>query len=121
MSAGVPYFLLPRGHFSLVKSFYFFHLYERCSQTECYRSTESWKSLGWQESLKVIPPFSKPGQLQLDQGIQNSLECFQGWDIHHISGQPVPAVYDLHHKNLLISHLDLPSSILKSLLLALME
>ncbi|KAK4810053.1 hypothetical protein QYF61_005116 [Mycteria americana] len=42
------------------------------------------------------------GHLQLDQvaqsPIQPDLECFQGWGIYHLSGQPVPV---LHHPHLL--------------------
>lgn len=36
-------------------------------------------------------------------------ECFQGWDVHHLSGQPVPVFYHLRHKNFLISNLNWPS------------
>lgn len=52
-------------------------------------------------------------QLQLDQfaqsPVQTDLKCLQGWDIHHISGQPVPLPHHPCRKNFfLISSLDLP-------------
>ena len=44
------------------------------------------------------------GYSQLDQVaqvlIQPRLESLQGWDIHHISGQPVPVLYHPHCKRL---------------------
>ncbi|KAK4817094.1 hypothetical protein QYF61_027925 [Mycteria americana] len=43
----------------------------------------------------VQPPCKKQGHLQLDQVAQSpfqpGLECFQGWGIYHLSGQPVPS------------------------------
>jgi len=39
-------------------------------------------------------PCNEQGRLQLDQvaqsPVQPGLECFQGWGIYHLSGQPVP-------------------------------
>jgi len=39
-------------------------------------------------------PCSEQGHLQTDQvaqsPVQPGLECFHGWDIDHLSGQPVP-------------------------------
>ena len=44
------------------------------------------------------PPCSEQGHLQLDHvaqsPVQPGLECFQGWGLHHFSGQPVPV---FHH------------------------
>jgi len=61
---------------------------------------ESQSGWGWQRPLKAIESISLPwaGDLQRDQvaqsPIQPDLEHFQGWDIHHLSGQPVPG---FHH------------------------
>jgi len=42
----------------------------------------------------VQPTGSEQGHLQVDQGaqsdIQPGLEWFQGWGLHHLSGQPGP-------------------------------
>jgi len=50
----------------------------------------------------VQPPCSKRGHLQLEQVAQNpvqpGLECFQGWDIYHLSVQPVPVFHQPHCK-----------------------
>ncbi|KAK4811229.1 hypothetical protein QYF61_022126, partial [Mycteria americana] len=44
----------------------------------------------------VQPPCNEQGHLQLDQAAQNpvqpGLECFQGWGIYHLPGQPVPVL-----------------------------
>jgi len=58
--------------------------------------------------------------LQLDQvsqsPIQSDLECFQGWGIYHLSGQPVPVFHHPQCKNLfLTAGLNLPSFSLKLL------
>ncbi|KAK4823976.1 hypothetical protein QYF61_008595 [Mycteria americana] len=46
----------------------------------------------------VQPRCNEQGHLQLDQvaqsPVQPGLECFQGWSIYHLSGQPVPV---FHH------------------------
>ena len=46
----------------------------------------------------VQPPCNDQGHLPLDQvaqsPVQSDLECFQGWGIYHLSGQPVPV---FHH------------------------
>ena len=48
----------------------------------------------------VHPPCNEQGHLQLEQGaqspVQPALECFQGWDISHLSGQPVPGFHHPH-------------------------
>ena len=53
--------------------------------------------------------------------LQPDLGCLQGWDTHHLSGQPVPVPHHFYcktnkqqqKKNLLISTLNLPSFSLK--------
>jgi len=53
----------------------------------------------------VQPLCNKQGHLKLDQvaqsPIQPGLECFQGWGIYHLSGQPVPVFHHPHGKKLL--------------------
>jgi len=71
-------------------------------------------------------PFSEQGYLQLDQvaqsPVQPGLECFQGWGIHHLSGQPVPVFHHPYCKIFLpISSLNLPSLGLKQLLLVFLQ
>ena len=67
----------------------------------------------------VQPPCNVQGHLQLDQiaqsPIQPGLECFQGWGICHVSGQPVPVSHHLHCKKnfFLISNVNLPSFLFK--------
>ena len=57
------------------------------------------------KSLLVHPPCSKQGHLPLDQvdqsPIQPGLECFQGWGIYPLSGQPVPVFHHPHRKKCL--------------------
>ena len=51
------------------------------------------------------PPCHEQRHLELDQvaqsPIQPDLECFQGWDIEHLSGQPVPVFHHPHGKKFL--------------------
>ena len=53
----------------------------------------------------VQPPCNEQGHLQLDQvaqsPVQPDLECFQGWGIYHLSGQPVPVFHHPHCKKFL--------------------
>jgi len=65
--------------------------------------TESQNTLGWKGPPKinlVQLPCHQHGHLQLDQvaqsPIQPGLECFQGWGIDHLSGQPVPGFHHSH-------------------------
>ena len=58
---------------------------------------------GWEGTFKgrlVQSPCNEQGYLQLDQvaqsSIQPDLECFQGWGIYHLSGQPVPVFHHPH-------------------------
>ena len=48
---------------------------------------------------------NEQGHLQLDQvaqsPIQRDLECFQGWGIYNLSGQPVPVFHHPHCKRFL--------------------
>jgi len=47
-------------------------------------------------------PRSEQGHLPLDQvaqsAVQPDLECFQGWGIDHLSGEPVPVFHHPHCK-----------------------
>jgi len=51
------------------------------------------------------PPCSEQGHLQLDQVaqslVQPGLECFQGWGLHYLSGQPVPVFHHPYGKKFL--------------------
>jgi len=53
----------------------------------------------------VQPPCNEQGHLQLSQvaqsPVQSDPECFQGWGICHLSGQPVPVPHHSHCKKLL--------------------
>jgi len=53
----------------------------------------------------VQPPSNEQGHLQLDQvaqsPIQPGLECFQGWGIDHLSGQPGPGFHHPYAKKFL--------------------
>ncbi|KAK4823325.1 LOW QUALITY PROTEIN: hypothetical protein QYF61_000927 [Mycteria americana] len=73
----------------------------------------------------VQPPLQEQGHLQLDQvarsPIQPDLECFQGWGLHYLSGQPVPALFKYWKaairspRSLLFSRLNNPNSLSLSL------
>ncbi|KAK4828850.1 LOW QUALITY PROTEIN: hypothetical protein QYF61_000907 [Mycteria americana] len=69
-------------------------------------------------------PLQEQGHLQLDQvaqsPIQPDLECFQGWGLHCLSGQPCLATLIVKHF-FLKSSLNLPSLSLKLLLLVLSQ
>jgi len=62
--------------------------------------------LSWKRTLKALVQLtrSEQGHPQLDQvaqcPVQPGLECFQGQDFHHISGQPVPVTHHLHCRRL---------------------
>lgn len=62
---------------------------------------------GLQGTLKgfLQPLWNVLGYLPLYQTshnpIQHDLECFQGWGIYHLSGQPIPVFPHFHHKNFL--------------------
>jgi len=51
------------------------------------------------------PPCTEQGHLQLDQvaqsPVQPGLECFQGWDPHCLSEQPVPVFHHPYRKKFL--------------------
>jgi len=53
----------------------------------------------------VQPPCNEQGHLQLDEVVQSlvqpSPECFQGWGIYHLSGQPVPVFHHPHSEEFL--------------------
>ena len=53
----------------------------------------------------VQPPCNEQGHPPLDQvaqsPVQPDLECFQGWSIYHLSGQPVPLFFHPHCKKFL--------------------
>ncbi|KAK4831174.1 LOW QUALITY PROTEIN: hypothetical protein QYF61_015644 [Mycteria americana] len=70
-----------------------------------------------EEQSSSPTPLQEQGHLQLDQvaqsPIQPDLECFQGWGIHYLSGQPLSASPP--------SFLNLPSLSLKPLLLVLSQ
>jgi len=60
---------------------------------------------GLEETFKghlVQPPCHEQGHLQPDQVAQSSLqpglECFQGWGLHYLSGQPVQVFHHAHCK-----------------------
>lgn len=50
----------------------------------------------------VQPSFNKQGGFQLGQVAQSPVQpgagCFQGWDIHHLSGKPVPVFHHRHQE-----------------------
>ena len=54
----------------------------------------------------VQPPCHEQGHLQRDQvaqrPVQPDLECFQGWGIYNLSGQPVLVFHHLHCKKFLL-------------------
>ncbi|KAK4831029.1 LOW QUALITY PROTEIN: hypothetical protein QYF61_014917 [Mycteria americana] len=88
-----------------------------CASSRGASTFPLWNSLGWKGPLKVIysnPPCNEQGHLQLDQvaqsPIQPELECFQGWGIYHLSGQPVPAAIRSPW-SLLFSRLNKPNSL----------
>jgi len=66
-----------------------------------------WFGRGLQRSSSPTPPSmsSEQGHLPLDQvaqsPIQPDLECFQGWSLHYLSGQPVPGFHHPHCKKCL--------------------
>ena len=68
---------------------------------------------GTLRSHLVQLPCNEQGELQLSQVaqslVQPDLECLQGWDFHHLSGQLTPVLHYLYHKKLffLISGLNL--------------
>ncbi|KAK4810711.1 hypothetical protein QYF61_007685 [Mycteria americana] len=53
----------------------------------------------------VQPPCHRQGHLQLNQvtqsPVQPDLECFRGWGLHYLSGQPVPVSHHPHRKKFL--------------------
>jgi len=59
-----------------------------------HRITKSFGLEGTFRGHLAQPPCSEQGHLPLDQVAQSSvqpdLECFQGWDLHYFSGQPMP-------------------------------
>ncbi|KAK4815383.1 hypothetical protein QYF61_001371 [Mycteria americana] len=75
----------------------------------------------------LMAPGGAEGHLQLDQAaqspVQPDLECFQGWGIYHLSGQPVPVFHHPHapfkywkaairsSQSLLFSRLNNPNSL----------
>jgi len=61
-------------------------------------------------------PTTPPGA---QNTIQPDLECLHGWDIHHLSGQPVPLFH--HPGSILIYNLNLPFNSLKPLPLVLSQ
>jgi len=67
-----------------------------------HRIIEQFGLQGTFQGHLVQPPCNKQGHLLLDQAaqspIQPNLECFQGWGIHHLSGQPVPVFHYPHCK-----------------------
>ncbi len=69
---------------------------------ENHRILESLELEVTSEGHLVQLPCNEQGHAQLDQVaqglIQPRLKSFQGWSIHHISGQPVP--YHPHCKRL---------------------
>jgi len=78
----------------------------------CLHICSDYRIIEWLEgtfdSHLVQPPCNKQRHLQLDQvaqgPIQPDLECFQGWDIDHLSGQPAPVFHHSHcKKNLYMS------------------
>jgi len=65
-----------------------------------HRITE-WVGLGGTFKAHLIqPPCSEQGHLHPGQGaqspVQPGLECFQGWGIDHLSGQPVSGFHHPH-------------------------
>jgi len=74
----------------------------------------------------VQTPCNEQGHLQLDQvawsPVQPGCDCFQGWGIHHLSGQHVPVFHQAHCKNFLpYISLNLPSFSFKPLPLVLLQ
>jgi len=70
-----------------------------------HRIIESFVLEGTPRGHLVQPPSSKQGNRQLDQvaqsPVQSGLECFQGWGLHCLSGQPVPVFHHPHCKEFL--------------------
>jgi len=73
---------------------------EFCWRTVVNRIMEQFGLEGIFRGHLAQPPCSEQGHLQLDQGaqspIQPDLECFQGWGIYHLSGQPVAVFHRSH-------------------------
>ena len=86
---------------------------------ENHRLTECCGLEGTFRGHLIQPPCHGQVHLPLDQVaqvlVQPDLECFKGWGIHHLSGQPVPGFHHPHCKKCLTSSLNLPSFSLKPL------
>jgi len=71
----------------------------RISSTGFHGIIEWFALEGTSKGHLVQPPCSEQGHLQPDQAaqspIQPGLECFQGWGMDQLSGQPVAVFY--HH------------------------
>ena len=71
----------------------------------CHRTIECFWLGGTFRGHVDQPPCSEQGHLQLDQVaqslVQPGLECFQGWGLHCLSGQPVPVFHHPHGKKIL--------------------
>ena len=70
-----------------------------------HRITECFGLEGMLKRHLLQHPCNEQGHLQLDQvaqsPVQPGLECFQGWSIYHLSGQPVTVLHHPHCKNIL--------------------
>ena len=70
-----------------------------------HRITEWFGLEGIFRGHPVQPPGNEQAHLPLDyvaqSPIQPDLECFQGWGIYHLSGQPIPVPHHPHRKKFL--------------------
>jgi len=76
-----------------------------CHINENHRIIECFGLEGTFRGHLAQPTCSEQGHLQLDQvaqsPVQPGLECFQGWGLHYLSGQPVPVFHQPHGKKFL--------------------
>ena len=74
-------------------------------RAKLYRIIESFGLEGTPRGHLVQPPRSEQGHCYLDQvaqsPVQPGLQCFQGWGLHYLSGQPVPVFHNPHFKEFL--------------------
>ena len=83
-----------------------------------HRIIKSFELEGTFEGQVVQPPCNEQGCLQPHQGAQSplrpDLECLQEWDIHHLSGQHIPAPHHCYCRNPFLPKMEEGSSALVS-------